>query len=132
MIKENLITISLTRLGIEKSIDIPADMFFELMETIPNMIERIGLAKSKKQYADMWDSVNSTIGNRSNLSWSNSDEETKFLLRRCQVLAVLAAHLFEIPLMLSGDGLVMKIEDIGGINVTGQVENGSIPIEQFH
>ena len=33
MIKENLITISLTRLGIEKSIDIPADMLFELMET---------------------------------------------------------------------------------------------------
>ena len=132
MIKENLITISLTRLGIEKSIDVPADMFFELMEIIPNMIERIGLDKSKKQYADMWGRVDSSIENRSNLSWSNSDEETKVFLRRCQVLTVLAAHLFEIPLMLSGGGLDEKIEDIGGINITEQVENGSIPIEQFH
>ena len=131
MIKENFITISLTRLGMEKSIDIPADMFFELMEIIPNMIERIGLAKSKKQYADMWESVDSSSKNRSNLSWSNSDDETKVFLRRCLVLAVLAAHLFEIPLMLSGGGLVEEIESIGGINITEQVENGSIPMEQF-
>jgi len=111
----NMITINLQKLGFEKSVDIPADMFFELLENIPHMIERIGLAKSKKQYADMWESVNSSIENRANLSWSNSDDETKFLLRRCQVPAALAAHLFEIPLILSGDGLVMKIEDIGGI-----------------
>jgi hypothetical protein len=131
MIKENLISISLTRLGIEKSIDIPADMFFELMENIPHMIERIGLSKSKKQYADMWDSVDSTIGNKGNLSWFNSDNETKVLLRRCQILVALAAHLFEIPLILSGDGIVEKLEGIGGINITEQVENGSIPIEPF-
>ena len=95
------------------------------------MIERIGLAKSKKQYADMWESVDSSSKNRSNLSWSNSDDETKVFLRRCLVLAVLAAHLFEIPLMLSGGGLVEEIESIGGINITEQVENGSIPMEQF-
>jgi len=127
----NMITIGMQRLGFEKSIDIPADMFFELMENLPHMIERIGLAKSKKQYADMWDSVDSSIENRNNLSWFNSDNETKALLRQCQVLAALAAHLFEIPLMLSGDGLVEKIEGIGGINITEQVENGSIPKEQF-
>jgi len=131
MNKDNFITISLTRLGIEKSIDVPADMFFELIENIQNMIERIGLAKSKKQYADMRDIVDSSIENRVNLSWFNSDEETKVLLRRCQILAVLAAHLFEIPLMLSGGGLIEKIESIGGINVTEQVENGSIPMEKF-
>jgi hypothetical protein len=132
MNKESLITINLIRLGFEKFIAIPSDMFFELMENIPHMIERIGVDKSKKQYADMWESVDSSNENRSNLSWSDSDEETKVLLRQCQILVALAAHLFEIPLMLSGDGLVEKIEDIGGINVTEQVENGSIPIEQFH
>jgi hypothetical protein len=126
----NMITIGLQGLGFEKSVDIPADMFFELLENIPHMIERIGLSKSKKQYADMWDSVNSTIENRGNLSWFNSDNETKVLLRRCQILVALAAHLFEIPLILSGDGIVEKLEDIGGINVTEQVENGSIPIER--
>ena len=131
MNKENLTTISLTRLGFEKSIDIPADMFFELLENIPHMIERIGSAKSKKQYADMWDSVDSSIENQVNLSWLNSDQETKVLLRRCQILLALAAHLFEIPLMLSGDGIVEKLEGIGGINITEQVENGSIPMEQF-
>jgi hypothetical protein len=131
MNKESLITINLIGLGFEKSIDIPADMFFELMENIPHMIERIGVANSKKQYADMWDSVNSTIENRANLSWFNSDNETKVLLRRCQILVALAAYLFDIQLMLSGDGLVEKIEDIGGINITEQVENGSIPLEQF-
>ena len=115
MNKENLTTISLIRLGFEKSIDIPADMFFELLENIPHMIERIGSAKSKKQYADMWDSVDSSIENQVNLSWLNSDQETKVLLRRCQILLALAAHLFEIPLMLSGDGLVDKIEAMGGI-----------------
>ena len=78
-----MITIGLQRLGFEKSIDIPADMFFELMENLPHMIERIGLAKSKKQYADMWDSVDSSIENRNNLSWFNSDNETKALLRQC-------------------------------------------------
>jgi hypothetical protein len=132
MNKEILITINLIRLGFEKSIAIPSDMFFELLVNIPHMIEQIGLAKSKKQYADMWDSVNTSIVNRSNLSWFNSDNETKVLLRQYQILVALAAHLFEIPLMLSGDGLVEKIEDIGGINVTEQVENGSIPIEHFH
>ena len=132
MNKESLITINLIRLGFEKSIAIPSDMFFELLENIPHMIEQVGLAKSKKQYADMWDSVDTSIVNRSNLSWFNSDNETKVLLRQCQILVALAAHLFEIPLMLSGDGLVEKIEDIGGINVTEQVENGSIPIEHFH
>jgi hypothetical protein len=76
--------------------------------------------------------VHSTIENRSNLSWFNSDDETKVLLRRCQILVALAAHLFEIPLILSGDGLVVKIEDMGGINVTEQVENGTIPVEHFH
>lgn len=131
MNKDNFITISLTRLGIEKSIDIPADMFFELMEIIPNMIERIGLARSKKQYADMWESVDFSIENRSNLSWFNSEDETKVFLRRCQILVALAAYLFDTPLMLSGDGLVEKIEDIGGINVTEQVENGSISMEHF-
>ena len=131
MNKENLTTISLTRLGFEKSIDIPADMFFELLENIPHMIERIGSAKSKKQYADMWDSVDSSIENQVNLSWLNSDQETKVLLRRCQILLALAAHLFEIPLMLSGDEIVEKLEGIGGINITEQVENGSIPMEQF-
>jgi hypothetical protein len=127
----NMITIGLQGLGFENSIDIPADMFFELMENIPHMIERIGFAKSKKQYADMWDSVDSTIGNRGNLSWFNSDQEGKVLLRRCQILAALAAHLFEIPLILSGDEIVEKLEGIGGINITEQVENGSIPMEQF-
>lgn len=131
MNKESLITINLIRLGFEKSIDIPADMFFELMENIPHMIERIGVVNSKKQYADMWNSVNSTIENRANLSWFNSDNETKVLLRRCQILVALSAYLFDIQLMLSGDGLVEKIEDIGGINITEQVENGSIPLEQF-
>jgi hypothetical protein len=111
----NMITIGLQGLGFENSIDIPADMFFELMENIPHMIERIGFAKSKKQYADIWDSVNSSIKNRANPSWLNSDNETKVLLRRCQILVALAAHLFEIPLMLSGSGFVEKIEDIGGI-----------------
>ena len=128
MNKESLITINLIGLGFEKSIDIPADMFFELMENIPHMIERIGVVNSKKQYADMWDSVNSTIENRANLSWFNSDNETKVLLRRCQILVALSAYLFDIQLMLSGDGLVEKIEDIGGINITEQVENGSIPM----
>jgi len=115
MTNENLITISLTRLGIDKSIAIPSDMFFELMENIPHMIERIGVDKSKKQYADMWDSVNSSIENRANLNWFNSDNETKVLLRRCQILVALAAYLFDTPLMLSGDGLVEKIEAVGGI-----------------
>ena len=79
----------------------------------------------------MWDSVDSRIGNRGNLSWFNSDQEGKVLLRRCQILAALAAHLFEIPLILSGDGMVEKLEGIGGINITEQVENVSIPIERF-
>ena len=127
----NIITIGLQGLGFENSIDIPADMFFELMENIPHTIERIGFAKSKKQYADMWDSVDSRIGNRGNLSWFNSDQEGKVLLRRCQILAALAAHLFEIPLILSGDGIVEKLEGIGGINITEQVENVSIPIERY-
>jgi hypothetical protein len=128
----NMITIGLQRLGFEKSIAIPSDMFFELMENIPHMIERMGVDKSKKQYADMWDSVNSSIENKANLSWFNTDNETKTLLRRCQILIALAAYLFDTPLMLSGDGLVEKIEGIGGINVTEQVENGSIPMERFY
>jgi len=115
MNKESLITINLIRLGFEKSIAIPSDMFFELMENIPHMIERIGVDKSKKQYADMWNSVNSSIENQVNLSWLNSDQETKVLLRQCQILLALAAHLFDTPLMLSGDGLVDKIEAMGGI-----------------
>jgi len=110
-----MITIGLQGLGFENSIDIPADMFFELMENIPHMIERIGAANSKKQYADMWNSVNSSIENKANLSWLNSDNETKVLLRRYQILVALAAYLFDIPLMLSGDGLVEKIEAVGGI-----------------
>ena len=132
MNKESLITINLIRLGFEKSIAIPSDMFFELMENIPHMIERMGVDKSKKQYADMWDSINSSIENKANLSWFNTDNETKTLLRRCQILIALAAYLFDTPLMLSGDGLVEKIEGIGGINVTEQVENGSIPMERFY
>ena len=126
-----MITIGLQGLGFENSIDIPADMFFELMENIPHMIERIGLVQSKKQYADMWDSVDSTIGNKGNLNWFNCDQEGKVLLRRCQILAALAAYLFEIPLILSGDGIAEELEGIGGINITEQVENGSIPIERF-
>jgi hypothetical protein len=33
--------------------------------------------------------------------------------------------------MLSGEGLVDFIEDMGGINVTEQVLNGSLPIDNF-
>ena len=124
-------SVSLTGIGFEKTIEVPADMFFELLEIVPSMIEKIGFAECKNQYTDMWDSVDSSIWDRENLSWFNSDDETKVFLRQCQILIALAAHLFEIPLILSGDSLVEKVEDIGGVNVTEQVENGSIHIGQF-
>ena len=60
------------------------------------------------------------------------DEDTEVFLRMCQMIAVLGSYLHDIALKLSGDGIADYMTQVGGINVTKQVEAGLIPVEQFH
>ena len=50
---------------------------------------------------------------------------------KCQFVAVIGACLYGITLKLSGDGIADYMTQVGGINVTEQVEAGLIPAGQF-
>ena len=131
MSNEKMLTISLVNLDIDCAIEVPVDMFFELLENTPDLIGRFGFESSMSQWLEMLSTVKFEYKDVRNFDWSKANADEEVFLRRCQIVVALGAHLKDIPLMLSGEGLVDFIEDMGGIEVTEQVLNGSLPIENF-
>ncbi|MDP3621417.1 MAG: hypothetical protein Q8R65_05785 [Polynucleobacter sp.] len=132
MKNESMVEVDLAGYGINCSVTVPAEMFFELLHIIPEMIDRIGFEDSEKQYFAMLAKIKSQYQSMPSLRWGDMDEDTEVFLRMCQMIAVLGSYLHDIALKLSGDGIADYMTQVGGINVTKQVEAGLIPVEQFH
>lgn len=128
---EKMLSISLVNLDVDCVIEVPVDMFFELLENTPDLIGQFGFESSMSQWLEMLSTVKAEYKEVGNFDWSKANADEEVFLRRCQIVVALGAHLKDIPLMLSGEGLVDFIEDMGGIDVTEQVLNGSLPIENF-
>ena len=128
MNQEKLMDLSLKNLGLDYTIAVPVNMFFQLFEILPGMIEDMGLEEAKRQYAEMVSEVRAYAAGKSHTSWIDADNDDVCAhLRQCQVVVALSAVLLDMPLFMSGDGLQETMEDLGGINVTKQVEAGMIP-----
>lgn len=131
MSNENMMTISLANFDLECNIEAPVGMFFELFEIMPNMIKKFGYEQSLEEYLGLLSGIKSDFGSIKNFSWCEASEYEQHFLRRCQVVAMMGAHLQGIPLLMAGEGLVDCITSVGGINVAEEVLHGSISVEQF-
>ena len=131
MNKENMMTICLDNFDLDCTVGVAVGMFFELFAIMPNMIEKFGYEKSLEEYFEMLSGIQSDFERIKSFSWDSANDYEQQFLRRCQVVAMLGAHLQDIPLLLAGNGLVDCITSVGGVNVTEEVLDGSIPIEQF-
>ena len=131
MKNEAMINIDLIGNGIDYRFDVPAEMFFELVQIAPEMIERFGIESSKEQYTTILEKVKSQCPLMKNASWYSANRDTEAFMRRCQMVAVLGASLYDIPLMYSADNVLELMEQAGAINITELVEAGLIPIDQM-
>ena len=127
MKKEMVMNVNLSNHGVDCNVDVPAAMFFELMGIVPEMLGRIGLKNSEKEYFSMLGKIQSEYKTVSSNHWDEIDLKGKEFMRRCQIVAVLGAHLYDIPLQLSGDGLAGFMVEAGAVNITDEVNAGLIP-----
>lgn len=131
MENSKMVTVDLSGHGINCNVTVPAEMFFELLHIVPEMIHRIGFEDSEKQYFAMLAQIKSLYQSMPSLRWGNNDQNTEVFLRTCQIIAVLGSYLHDKTLKLSGDGIAEYMAQVGGIKITEQVEAGLISARQF-
>jgi len=131
MQNEAMINVDLIGNGIDYRFDVPAEMFFGLVQSAPELINVFGVEQSQEEYAVMVEEIKSQCMLMSGVSWHGANKVAEAFFRKCQVVAVLGAFLYDIPLMYSADNVLEFMEQMGAINITEQVEAGLIPMDQM-
>lgn len=118
MSNENMMIINLDNFDLDCSIEVPTGMFFELFQVMPTLIEQFGYENSRQEYHALLEGVQHEFNDIKNFSWDAANQQEQSFLRRCQVVAMLGAHLDGFPLLLGGDDLVKRFSAEGGIQIT--------------
>lgn len=126
-----MVTIDLSGHGVDCSVEVSAQLFFELLHAIPTLIDRTGIEESNRLYSEMLEQIKSQYQEMSSTRLETPDREAHLYKCKCQFVAAIGACLYGITLQLSGDGIADYMTQVGGINVTEQVEAGLIPAGQF-
>lgn len=126
MNKEMMIEVDLIGNGVDCRVEVPASIFFQLVPIISDMVEIIGLKNAGIEYASMLEDIREKSKQMGSASWFSVDTDTQIFIRKCQMVAILGAQMYDHPLMICGDGVTEHLEYEGGINITEEVETGEI------
>jgi hypothetical protein len=131
MKKEKMLTLDLIGHGLDYRFNVPEQAFLDLIKLAPQILECIGLDKFTIQYSKILEVLKAKSQYMNEVSWDSAEKETQVFLCMCLILAVLGGLLHDIPLMICSNNALELMEELGGINVTDQVESGSLPFLSF-
>ena len=127
MKKEKMLTLDLIGHGLDYRFDVPESEFLDLVKLAPQILECHELEENKIRYSHILEIIKSTSPYMSDISWDSGVNETQLFLRMCLMIAVIGGLLQDIPLMICSNNAAEMIQELGGIDVTDEVESGALP-----
>ena len=126
MKKEKMLTIDLIGHGLDYRFDAPESEFLDLVKLAPQILEDYKLEENKICYSQVLEIIRAKSPYMSEISWDSGEIDTQIFLRMCLMIAVIGGLLHDIPLMICSNNALEMMQELGGINVTEQVESGAL------